>query len=362
MNPHAHLLAIATATLIAAGDCLGQSPAGRVHLRLDTAEAQRVLDILESEQRGESVADTAWQQLLATPGYARLKAREAAMHRPFTDSTFVAFVRSDSLIARAPALRRTLTRWESADLQAAARRALGYLPASATLEATVFVVIKPRTNSFVWDLDSDPAIFLYLDPDVTPARFANTVAHELHHIGLSGVLIRADSARAVWPERSRLVATWIGAFGEGFAMLAAAGGSRIHPHAESPDSIRARWDRDVTHFNADLKTLDGFFHDILSGRLATADTVQAVAASYYGTQGPWYTVGWKMAVTIENRFGRSELIRCMSDPRRLLTRYNEAAVDHTRASGDSLARWSPEIPAALHPSGSGALRSSARGG
>jgi len=40
-------------------------------------------------------------------------------------------------------------------------------------------------------------------------------------------------------------ASWIGAFGEGFAMLAAAGGPAIHPHAVSSPEERARWDKDV---------------------------------------------------------------------------------------------------------------------
>jgi hypothetical protein len=65
-----------------------------------------------------------------------------------------------------------------------------------------------------------------------------------------------------------------------------------------------------------------------------------VAAEFYGVQGPWYTVGWKMAVTVERRFGRAALIECLRDPRRLLARYNAAA-------GDSLARWSPALLAAF---------------
>jgi len=305
----------------------------RVQLRFDTAEAVAVLRFLETQQSD-------WPDLFGTAGYQRLKARETAMHREFSDSDFAAFVRSDSLGRRAGELRRALTDWEQADVAGASRRALAYLPPEAHIHATVYVVIKPRTNSFVFDVQTDPAIFLYLDPRTTRPRFENTVAHELHHIGYASVTGRADSIVAALTDSVRSAAEWMGALGEGFAMLAAAGGPEVHPHAASPPADRDRWDHDVANFNQDLRTLDRFFLDVIGRRLATPDTIRAVAFTFYGVQGPWYTVGWKMAVTIERRFGRPELIRCMLNPRLLLARYNAAA-------DDSLARWSPELLQAL---------------
>ncbi len=123
-------------------------------------------------------------------------------------------------------------------------------------------------------------------------------------------------------------------------MLAAAGGPDVHPHAVSPAADRARWDRDVANFDRDLHALDRFFLDVISHRLATPDTVRAVAFSFFGEQGPWYTVGWKMAVTVEQRFGRDELIRCMLNPGMLLTRYNAAVADST-------AHWSSALLQAM---------------
>jgi hypothetical protein len=139
----------------------------------------------------------------------------------------------------------------------------------------------------------------------------------------------------------------MGAFGEGFAMLAAAGGPDAHPHAVSPPQERARWDRDVSHFNEDLRALERFFLDVISKRLAGEDTVNAIGFSFFGEQGPWYTVGWRMALTIEGRYGRAVLIQCMEDPRLLLDRYNEAAADHNRTHADTLARWSPVLLRAI---------------
>jgi hypothetical protein len=335
------------AWLILAAPGASQQAPDRVRLSLDTTEAGSVLVILARNNSRDPVTDADWRGLFATPGYIRLKARETAMGRTFTDDDFRSFVLSDTLSTRGKALRRALTDWAGADMTDAAQRALAYLPAEARIAATVYVMIKPRTNSFVWDVQTDPAIFLYLDPAVTQAQFANTVAHELHHIGLSSVAERADSAIAGLSSKAGMVAQWIGAFGEGFAMLAAAGGPEVHPHAVSADSDRTRWDHDVAQFNRDLGTLDQFFASILDGRLATADTIQTIAFTFYGVQGPWYTVGWKMAVTIERRFGRPELIRCMTDPYRLLERYNAAAADYNRTHPDTLATWSDPLLKAL---------------
>jgi hypothetical protein len=328
--------------------CSAQSPlTDRLRLRLDTTEAVAVLAVVETERAGRGSSEAHWRRLFSTDGYVRLKAREGGLQRVFSDSSFAVFVQSDTLRKRAPALRRALSAWERADLRAAAARAFAYLPVDARIRATVYIVIKPRTNSFVFEVQTNPAIFLYLDPAMTAPQFANTVAHELHHIGFASVSSRTDSVLAALPDSVRTAAEWMGAFGEGFAMLAAAGGPGVHPHAVSAAADRARWDADMAHFNQDLRVLEGFFWDIITRRLATPDTVRAVASTFYGIQGPWYTVGWRMAVLIEARFGRPELIRCMTDPQRLLERYNAAAVDYNTTHADTVAQWSAHLVAAL---------------
>jgi hypothetical protein len=320
--------------------------APRLELAFDTSEAVAVLGILDRERAGAAVDPAAWNALFATEPYRRLKAREAAMHRAFTDSDFARFVRSDSLRARAPALRRTLTAWEATDLAAAAARAFAYLPAAARIHAAVYPVIKPLSNSFVFEPATNPAIFLYLDPTKTAAEFENTVAHELHHIGYASVGARFDSAIAGLPPDAHAAAEWVGAFGEGFAMLAAAGGPDVNAHAESPPAVRARWDRDVADFDANFRAVERFLLDVADGRLATPAQRDSAGYSFFGVQGPWYTVGWKMSVTIEHRFGRAKLIACMFDPHELLATYNRAA-GQLDAAGAHLPLWSPALLAAL---------------
>jgi hypothetical protein len=318
-------------------------------VRLDTAEAVAALRLVDATSRGAQVPSEAWQQLFRTDGYRRLRERETAMGRAFTDSAFATFVRSDSLARRAPAIRQALRAWVRADVKAAASRALAYLPGDACIEATVYLVVKPRDNSFVFDVARDPAVFLYVDPARSAAEIENTIAHEFHHIGFASLDARAEAVVNRLPERVRPAAQWLGAFAEGFAMLAAAGGPDVHPHANSPASDRARWDRDVANFNADLRRTEVFFLDIVRGRLTHPDSIRAVASQFYGVQGPWYTVGWKMATVIERTFGREELIACMADPGRLVRRYNEAAARVTDNPAGPLARWSPELVQALQP-------------
>jgi hypothetical protein len=322
-------------------------PAGssaRVQVVLDAEQAEAVLEILGKQPSATAVSEADWRRLFESAGYRRLSERETAMKRPFTREDFEAFVRSPELAARADALARTLESWRHADVSAAAGRALAYLPPEATIRATIYPVIKPKPNSFVFDVDIDPAIFLALDPAVSPGKFANTLAHELHHIGYGTACPgpKEDAAIDRLSERTRLGTKWLGAFGEGFAMLAAAGGPGAHPHQESPKEERHRWDRDIGNFDSDLSRLDRFFRDVVVGRLNEKDADEQ-GFSFFGVQGPWYTVGYRMAATIERAFGREALVRAFCDVRRLPAAYNRAAERLERRG----ARWSRELLEAL---------------
>jgi hypothetical protein len=329
--------------------CLAQKhSAGVVEVHLIADEADAVLAILSKNKSGESVTVTDWERLFSSEGYVRLKQRELSLKRPFADADFKAFVLSDDLAKRAQALGETLRRWKDADITHAADLALAYLPKGASIRARIYPVIKPATNSFVFEVKENPAIFLYLDPQVSGEQFENTLAHELHHIGYGSGCPTATAEKEIvrLPEAAKTVLNWIGAFGEGFAMLAAAGGPGIHPHAVSTPDERERWDRDVANFNPDLKKVEAFFLDVLNNRLSS-EQVQQTAFSFFGIQGPWYTVGWKMAVLIEKTFGRAKLIECICDQRKLLPLYNRAAARHNRHSSEQLARWSPELIKAI---------------
>lgn len=323
-----------------------QTTAVNVHLVTDEPEA--VLAILSKTKTHEPVTEADWQRVFQSEGYVRLKQRETSMQRSFEDADFKNFVLSDQVVARLQALEETLDKWKHADVTGAARLALAYLPKDARIRAKIYPVIKPRENSFVFDVKGDAAIFLYLDPAMSRAKFENHLAHELHHIGYGSTCPRKETLDQIskLPPSRQTVLTWIGAFSEGFAMLAAAGGPDIHPHTVSSPEDRARWDKDVANFNGDLKKLEAFFTDVLQGKL-TEDEIQKTAFSFYGIQGPWYTVGWQMAVLIEKTYGRAKLIECMCDQRLLLPTYNQAAAKYNRTSRHPLALWSKQVAARI---------------
>lgn len=339
------LFALAIATCLAQ-DAPPETSSDRIHLKLNTDEAEAVLSILDKRAAGTVIGDADWQHLFDTEPYVRLKKREAAMHREFTDEDFKKFVLSPELAAKAEPLRRTLDAWKKTDLRASARRVLEYLPDQATINAKIFPVIKPKTNSFVFETNTDPTIFLYLDAEESAAKFENTVAHELHHIGFSSVDALRKEKQQDLPANVRPAVEWMGAFGEGFAMLAAAGGPDADPHAASSEKERARWEHDLANFNHDLEDLDQFFRDILNGNLSTKEAIDQKGFSFFGdAQGPWYTVGYKMAVIVEKRYGRKRLIECMIDPRELLSMYDRAADDMNRSgkAKEQLSLWSPQL-------------------
>jgi Putative zinc dependent peptidase (DUF5700) len=316
----------------------------QLDVRLVTDEPEAVLAVLARKKSNQEITEADWARIFNSEGYTRLKKRELAMQRPFEDTEFRKFVLSDELAQRAAALEETLAKWKRADLTRSGELALAYLPAGARIRAKVYPVIKPRDNSFVFDVKTDPAIFLYLDPSVSQKKFENTLAHELHHIGYGGGCPTPETTAAIakLSPNSQKVVRWIGGFGEGFAMLAAAGGPSIHPHEVSQPTERARWDQDSKNFNADLKKVESFFLSVLEGKLAD-DEINRQGFSFFGIQGPWYTVGWRMTSLIEETFGRKRLIEVMCDQRLLLSSYNEAATAYNRKTKDPLALWSDSV-------------------
>lgn len=330
-----------TIVLLVARPVAGQPP--RVSVKVVADEAETVLAILTTLRRGRPVASSDWQHLLATAGYRRLQRREAAMGRPLLDADFKAFVMSKDLAEKAPDLAATLAKWRAADLGEAASRALAYLPPTARVVARVYPVIKPASNSFVFETGTDSAaIFLYLDPAVSPERFANTVAHEFHHIGF------ARACQASRPQLTgplEVAVDWMSAFGEGVAILAAAGGTAVHPHQHSDSADRHRWDRDVARAPEDLAAVERFFTGILDRTVVDQDSITAAGMTFFGVQGPWYTIGYLMALEVERADGRQALIDALCDPRRLIARYQAVAA----ASGGRLPQWSRAFVERLDP-------------
>jgi len=314
-----------------------QNISGPVQAVMVSDEADAVLSALAKRAGGKPLEDADWDRIFHSEGYQRLVRREQSLQRPPDEAKFKAFVLGDELLVRAAALRETLARWKGLDVASAGQKALAYLPEGAKIQARIYPVIKPASNSFVFE---GSAIFLFLDPHQSPEVVENILVHELHHIGYGSAFPEASAQAAIqaMPEGTRQAYDWISAFGEGFAMLAAAGGPEVHPHTFSPAEDRARWDRDVAHFDQDLQKVEAFLLAVAQGRLR-GEAAQTQGMAFFGIQGPWYTVGWRMAVTIERAYGRPMLLNCMRDPRLLLPTFNRAI----QTQNKSLSIWSPEL-------------------
>src|SRR5512146_2547030 len=240
---------------------------GRIQVTANFSEADAVLAILQKRQAQLRVSEPDWQALFSTEPYQRLKKREASMKRDFTDEDFKKFVLSDELLSKYAGLRAVIASWKQMELTAYAKRILPYLPPESVIRTKVYPVIKPKNNSFVFEINTDPAIFLYVDSGTSSESFANTVTHEMHHIGLSSVNKQYDGKIAPLPERARTVAEWMSAFGEGEAMLAAAGGPDTDPVATATPELKANCERGQRDFNQDLHQGNAFFVDVLNGKL-----------------------------------------------------------------------------------------------
>lgn len=92
----------------------------------------------------------------------------------------------------------------------------------------------------------------------------------------------------------------------------------------------------MTNFDSDLRKVEKFFLDALANRLSE-ERISETVAPFYGEQGAWYTVGWKMSVLIEKVLGRRALVAAMCDPRELLATYNRAAARYNRKARQPLA-------------------------
>ncbi|MFO8173926.1 MAG: DUF5700 domain-containing putative Zn-dependent protease [Longimicrobiales bacterium] len=337
------VFAFLAAVALPAGAQARPSP---LDLSLEPDQARAVMAVLTARADGDTVPDSLWARLHAAEGYRRAMERERGMNELFgldrgiNDASFREWVLSEPSLDQLEAQRVALAAWEAVDLEWAGARALAYLPPGARLKATIYPIIREQQNSFVWeDGTGDPAIFMYVHPGKAAADLQHTLAHELHHIGLSGVCTEAGTPTT--PELAQ-AKRWLSGFGEGIAVLAAAGGPDSPTHPHDPPEILDPWVARLDSLEQDMSELEGFFTEILDGRLS-GDEIGRRGLTFFSRPGSpqaaFYTVGWHMAVTVERALGRDAVIASLCDPARLLLDYQKVA---TEAPSDSPIRSTPD--------------------
>jgi hypothetical protein len=120
----------------------------------------------------------------------------------------------------------------------------------------------------------------------------------------------------------------MGGFAEGRAVLAAAGNPQVHPHETSPLAERAVWDRDYKNVAPDMRRMESFFTDLMTGSMPEAEQNRRgyeFVATDSVPQGAFYTVGYMMARAVEQGFDRARLVASLCDPLMFVTDYNSVA-------------------------------------
>lgn len=321
----------------------------KLDVRLVTDQAEAALHIIELAEINATPGDDDWNRLWNSEGYRRLLEREASMGR---DKGFAqalaAWLVSPETVAKADEYRELVDEWQHFDARAAGLRALAYLPGNTFLQASLYPVLKHTSNTFVFDLENQPSIFMTLSIDDDAAKIEATMTHELHHVGIAQCPVSADyqdlSGRQKW------VVDRLGIFGEGLAVLATAGGPMRHPQYFGSRQDYLVWERDIARFTTDLPRIEQFFSEVLAGEIAESQQrarLMEFIVSAERPQGPAYTVGWKMAAIVERKFGQDSLVEVICDPRELMRKYNEAIATMPTTDND-LPIWSAEFLSSLH--------------
>jgi hypothetical protein len=164
----------------------GLAAAEETHIRAVFDEADAALAIMDSLNAGDSVTEAQWDALWQSEGYTRLLARQASMggEKGFGDK-LSAWLQDPENYRRVENIRFAVEGYRSFEADTAGNRAAAYLPEGVVLEASFYPVIKHTTNTFVYDLQNDPAIFMYVNPDNSPVFVESVLTHELHHVGLT---------------------------------------------------------------------------------------------------------------------------------------------------------------------------------
>jgi len=318
-----------------------------VSLNLITDEVEILIDILKRKDNNKPIKKVQWDELFNSNGFKILTVREKEMNQGIDKFEFKDFVMNKIASDRYISYKKSLEKLKSMNLDDIINRTRDYLPDNTRLDTDIVPVIKPQKNSFIHRINDKLILFLYLEPDISKEKLENKLIHELHHIGLDYVYQNSDYSCLSKPAQK--VIEWTNAFGEGFAMLAAAKGLENHPNKFDKD-LKSKWDENMGNFNKDFHKIQNFLLAILEGHFADDQKLYNRGFQLMTNndgQGSWYTVGYQIAVIIEREAGREVLIECMKDLTKIYFQYNNLVEIYNKKRNEDLPKWNDKILTSL---------------
>ena len=306
-------------------------------------QIKTTINILNKNDKDENITNDDWNSLFTTKGYQMLKQRGKDMDNNFADSGFKEFLLDEETSSYLENYKNSLNRFLDIDLDYLILKTKKYLPQSAEINTAIIPVIKPDPNSFVHSINNRLLLFIYLEPNISKDKLENKLIHEFHHIGLDDIYNKSDYSHLI--DSAQKMIEWTNAFGEGFAMLAAAGGIDKHPNNFSEESKKL-WDKNMKNFNTDFKKIENFRLNILYDNFHNDKEIYNKGFEIMvnnGGQGSWYTVGYKVAKVIEKTANRKVLIDCMDDLTKLYTVYNELVLEYNKKKEENLKHFHNDI-------------------
>lgn len=202
-----------------------------------------------------------------------------------------------------------------------------YLPADASITNDFYVVLFGGSTAFSvgeangFDLLQMPK---RADGSLDVERTVKIFAHEMHHSGFDDA-VRKHMGAAADLDELNLVGVLTA---EGSATcLVNRTRERLDELRSSHDpgdrELAADWDRHLANLDALYALAQEDVRKNLAGELSTDDLVRHWLA---GAQGPAYVVGADMIATIERELGLPAVLEVIQDYRRLLSRYDRAAI------------------------------------
>jgi len=318
-----------------------------VSLNLITDEVEILIEILKRKDNNKPINKEQWDELFNSIGFKMLARRETEMNEGIDKSEFKEFVMNKIASDKYNHYKKSLEKLKSMNSDEIIKITKDYLPKNTELDTDIIPVIKPQKNSFIHRINDKLVLFLYLEPDILKEKMENKLIHELHHIGLDYVYQNSDYSCLSKPAQK--VIEWTNAFGEGFAMLAAAKGLENHPNKFDKD-LKSKWDENMGNFNKDFHKIQNFLLAILEGHFADDQKLYNRGFQLMtnnGGQGSWYTVGYQIAVIIEREAGREVLIECMKDLTKIYFQYNNLVEIYNKKRNEDLPKWNDKILTSL---------------